>query len=370
MLTQSRTLKILLTAAILFTGALHAQWITGFYESQNGVEPVTSIPWSKYTHIVHFAAAPGVDSSGNGNGTVSLHWLSQSEITQMIGARPAGKKVLVCIQDNGSHPTAFGQSTAPGMISTFVSIIANFVKSYGYDGVDIDWESNINVSQYTELLIQLRAALPTKVITADMGNGSGREDVASASQSYVDQFNIMCYDMDTPGNGFSWYNDALFQSGNTHVMTCDWRVNPFLKAGVAPAKIGIGLPFYGRRWQGVTKARVNGNFSASTVLYNQLVADATRWQPQNRFYDSEFKSNYLSIPSMNEFDSYTGLDEIRDAASWISTQGFGGAMTFSLHYEYLSGETGDARHPLSTALYDALSSSHDREQKARLTVSP
>src|SRR5579872_2089356 len=345
MLTQSRTLKILLTAAILFTGALHAQWITGFYESQNGVEPVTSIPWSKYTHIVHFAAAPGVDSSGNGNGTVSLHWLSQSEITQMIGARPAGKKVLVCIQDNGSHPTAFGQSTAPGMISTFVSNIANFVKSYGYDGVDIDWESNINVSQYTELLIQLRAALPTKIITADMNNGSAPQQVAAATQSYIDQLNIMCYDLDTPGNGFSWYNDALFQNGNSSVMTCDWRVNPFLNAGVPPSKIGIGLPFYGRRWYGVTKALVNGDFSVSTVLYNQLVTDATRWQSQYQFYDSGYKSHYLSIPSMNEFDSYTGPQEIQGLASWIKTHGFGGAMTFSLYYEYLSGQSGDARYP-------------------------
>src|SRR6202035_3275067 len=133
--------------------------------------------------------------------------------------------------------------------------------------------------------------------------------------------------------------------------------------------ISIGLPFYGRRWQGVTKALVNGSFSASTVLYNQLVTDVKRWQPQFRFYDSGYKSNYLSIPSMNEFDSYTGLEEIRDAASWIRTHGFGGAMTFSLHYEYLSGETGDGRYPLSTALYNALSSSHDSGKRARLTMS-
>jgi chitinase len=355
----------------LLSSSLHAQWITGFYESHNGVEPVSSIPWSKYTHIVHFAVTPGIDRDGKAS--IILRRLGQSdlsEITQLVASRPSGKKLLLCIMDNGRDRNAFSQSTAPAMIGTFVHSIADFVNSHGYDGVDIDWEMNVDAKRYTQLLLQLRRALPTKVITADMGNGSGREGVASASQSYVDQFNIMCYDMDTPGNGFSWYNDALFQSGNSHVMTCDWRVKPFLKAGVAPAKISVGLPFYGRRWQGVTKALVNGNFSASTVLYNQLVADATRWQPQHRFYDSEFKSNYLSIPSMNEFDSYTGLEEIRDAASWIRTQGFGGAMTFSLHYEYLAGETGDARHPLSTALYDALSRSHDDGKRARLTISP
>jgi chitinase len=366
-----RFLDRLTFSALLLSASLHAQWITGFYESHNGVEPVSSIPWSKYTHIVHFAVTPGIDRAGNAS--IILRRLGQSgltEIRQLVASRPSGKKLLICIMDNASEPNAFSQSTAPGMIGKFVDRIAAFVNSNGYDGVDVDWEMNVDASRYTQLLLKLRAALPTKIITADMGNGRGREAVANSSQSYVNQFNIMCYDMDTPGNGFSWYNNALFQSGNAHVMTCDWRVNPFLKAGVTPAKISIGLPFYGRRWQGVTKAMVNGSFSASTVLYNQLVTDVTRWQPQFRFYDSGYKSNYLSIPSMNEFDSYTGLEEIRDAASWIRTQGFGGAMTFSLHYEYLSGETGDARHPLSTALYKALSSSHEPEKRARLTMSP
>ena len=84
-------LKIL-SSAILLTACLQAQWITGFYESTNGVESVANIPWNKYTHIVHFAAAPGLDGSGNGNGSVILHWLNQSEISQMIAARPAGKR--------------------------------------------------------------------------------------------------------------------------------------------------------------------------------------------------------------------------------------------------------------------------------------
>src|ERR1700694_3951073 len=243
------------------------------------------------------------------------------------------------------------------MIGTFVSNIANFVNSNGYDGVDIDWEMNLDVGQYIQLLAQLRAALPAKVITTDMNNGSAPQQGAAGSQAFVDQFNIMCYDMDTPGNGFSWYNDALFQNGNRNVMTCDWRVNPFLNAGEPPSKIGIGLPFYGRRWQGVTNAPVNGTFSTSTVLYNQLVTDSSPWQPQYQFYDSGYKSHYLSIPSMNEFDSYTGPQEIRDLASWIKTQGFGGAMTFSLYYEYLGGQSGDAQYPLSTALYAALGGS-------------
>jgi chitinase len=332
------------------SGQPTGSWISGYYGSQNGVLPVSSIAWSKYTHIIHFAAAPGVDLNGNGDGSVELHWLSQADINAMIAARPAGKQVLVCIKDNDFHLGAFPQSTSPAMIATFVSNIVNFVNTNGYDGVDLDWEQNINVTQYNDLLTRLRNAMPAKVISMAVGNFGNLPSVAGASYSQVDQINLMCYDMDAPGNGFSWYNDALFQSGNFGVNTCDWQTRAFTNAGVTPSKIGIGIPFYGRRWPGVTYALVNGSFNPSSVLYRDLVSDGTRWQPQYQFYDSVYKADYLSIPGLNEFDSYNGTQSIKDAVVWQKSQGFGGFMTFTIDYEYLSSQVGDARYPLSTTL--------------------
>jgi len=341
-------MKIIISGILLalLPVGLQGQWISGYYSSQNGVLPVSSIPWSKYTHIIHFAAAP----AALGNGTIELHWLSQADINALIAARPAGKQVLVCIKDNDFQFNAFPQSTSPAMIATFVSNIVNFVNTNQYDGVDIDWEQNINVSQYNDLLTRLRKAMPAKVITMAAGNWGGLDSVAGASYSQLDQINLMCYDMDAAGNGFSWYNDALLQSGNTSVSTCDWRARPFTNAGVPAGKIGVGIPFYGRRWPGVIHALVNGSFNPSTVLYRDLVSDGTRWQPQYQFYDSIYKSDYLSIPTLNEFISYNGAQSIKDAVTWQKSQGFGGFMTFTLEYEYLSSQTGDLRYPLSTTL--------------------
>jgi len=335
---------------------LPGPWISGYYSAQNGVLPVSAIPWTKYTHILHFAAAPGVDSDGNGNGTVEMHYLSQAEINALIAARPASKQVLVCIKDNNSYLSAFAQSTAPSMIATFVSNIVNFVSKNQYDGVDIDWEHNINVTQYSDLLTRLRSAMPTKIITMAAGNWGGLDSVAGASYFHVDQINLMCYDMDL-GNGFSWYNDPLTQGGDSSVSACDWRVRPFTIAGVPASKIGIGIPFYGRRWAGltqagagVTQALASKTLSISSVYYRDLVTDGARWQPQYQFYDTIHNSNYLSIPVLNEFISYDGVQSIVAAVSWQKTQGFGGFMTFTLEYEYLPAQKGDARHPLSTTL--------------------
>jgi chitinase len=283
-----------------------------------------------------------------------MHYLVQAEINELISSRPAGKKAIVCIKDNDSNSGAFASATGSGTIATFVNNIVNFVNSNGYDGVDIDWEQNVNVTQYANLMSRLRAAMPGKVITVASGNWSSLQSAAAASYANIDQINLMCYDMDSPSSGYSWFNDALMQNGNSAVMTCDWRVRAFTSAGVPASKIGIGIPFYGRRWNNVTQALVNGSFSQSTVLYRDLVSDGTRWQPQYQLYDSGYKANYLSIPSLNEFDSYNGTQSIQAAASWQKSAGFGGFMTFTTDFEYLAGQSGDARYPLSSTLYSSV----------------
>src|SRR5205807_4357140 len=144
--------------------------------------------------------------------------------------------------------------------------------------------------------------------------------------SSLDQVNVMCYDMDAPGNGYSWHNDALTQAGNSAVATCDWRVRSFTNAGLANSKITIGIPFYARRWSGVTQPMINGNWSNTTVNFRDLMTDTSRWQSQYMVYDRTYKANYLSIPSMNEFDSYNGPEFINDAVAWQKAQGFGGFM--------------------------------------------
>ena len=338
--------------AMLLSGSVYGQWVTGYYSAQNGVESISNIPWNKYTHIIHFAAAPGVDGSGNGNGTVSLNYLTQAEINQINSSKPAGKKVLVCIKDSGSNTNAFAQDTAPGMVSTFVSNIVNFVNQNGYDGVDIDWEAGVNVTQYQNFLGLLKNAMPNKLVTIASGNWGNLPQVAAAAYPSIDQLNVMCYDMDNTGGAYSWYNDALLQNGDSSKMTCDWRVNAFTSVGVPAAKIGVGIPFYGRRHTGTSTPLTAGGSSQFTVFYRDLVTDPSRWQSSYMQYDSNYRADYLSIPALNEFVSYNGTKSISDTVAWQKSQGFGGFMTFAMEYEYLGSQSGDARYPLSSALYN------------------
>jgi len=325
---------------VLASIGLHGQWITGYYIAENGVEPVSAIPWSKYTHVIHSALKLNAD------GSVYSYVTPDLDGGIVAAAHREGKKILIAI----SNFSSYAQATERATIATSVTNIVNFVNTNDYDGVDLDWEdSTIIASQYEDLISRLRAAMPTKVITMAVGDWGSMPIVAANQQANLDQINVMCYDQDGgdhKGSFESWYNEAL--------LTCEPRVAAVTRAGVAASKIGGSIAFYGRRSYGCTA--INQTCSSSTTIYpRDLMADSTRWRAEYQFYDSLYKANYLSIPSLNEFDSYTGSQQIADMVSWGKSNGLGGFMTaYCLHCEYLPDQTGDARYPLSTALYSAV----------------
>jgi len=151
-----------------------------------------------------------------------------------------------------------------------------------------------------------------------------------------------------PGTSYSWYNSALTQASNGSVAACDWRARP-LRRLESSRQIGIGIPFYGRRC-GSHSAAGSWEFLNQCGQVPRAGDDGARWKRQYRFYDSVYKSDDLSIPSLDEFISYSGEHSIKDSVAWQKSNRFGGIMTFALEYEYLPAEKGDARYPLSTPL--------------------
>lgn len=346
--------KILLVAMLGCVG-LQAQWVKGFFIGNDTTLSVSNIPWSKYTEITHFAAYAGVNGSNIGNGSVNMSDIPDT--AALIASRPVGKRVLLCLKDNNSFPSAFGQSAAAGTRATFVSAITTAVVSNGYDGVELDWEGNVNTSDYIALIAALRVSMPTKIIALDVGDFGGLPTVANGAQANLDEVNVECYDMD--GNGSnnsdcggvncSWFNDAVLSAGDAFKNTCQQRTGVITGAGVAAAKIGIGIPYYGRIWNGTTVPQTVGTFATATVLYRDLVVDA-KFTAANQRYDSVHDGQYLSVSSSNQFISYTGTQQIGDIVTWVKSQNFGGYFTFTINYEFRSSQTGDARYPLSTAL--------------------
>ncbi len=295
--------------------------------------------WALYDAVYMFAAAP------NSDGTINMLYLTTAAIQQLIASRPAGKKVLVVIKDEGSYQ--FGPVTTPGMVSTFVSNVTKFVNQWGFDGVVIDWESNVNVTQYNDLLSRLRGNLGSKAIYMDAGDWSGLPSVAQASQSVLTGVNVMEYDMDN-GNIPSWFNSCVY-SGASGQRSCDSRMSAF--SGVSPSKIVAGIPFYGRKWTGAMGPLVNGAVRIdNSIPFSELITDPN-YNASYQQYDSGYKGAYLSIPPPGSlFYSYASPQWIKDAVAWAKGKGFAGMSAFCSNYD-------DAASTLGTALRAAIGGS-------------
>src|SRR5579863_6436394 len=269
-------MKVLLLT-MLVSASLHAQWITGFYQGDNGVESVSNIPFSKYTHIIHFAANPGP------NGTLVYGPPAAESSALTAAAHAAGVKALICITNDTSY---FPADTTSQTLNTFVSNILAYVNQYGYDGVDLDWESNIDISQYAALITTLRSALGTsKLLTISAYGGGGvtpRDAIVAAGPDNFDQINMMTYDMDLYA-GYTWYVTALLQ-GPDNQTSIQQAYNDFTSHGIPASKLGIGIPFYARHYTGADTIRQTGATDAGSPNYSDLVNNGLLI-PANEVYD-------------------------------------------------------------------------------------
>jgi len=336
----------ILYLAMLVTASAYGQWITGYYQGENGVESVYNIPFSKYTHIIHFAANPGPD------GTLVYGPPADESIALTSAAHAAGVKALLCITSNTSY---FEYDTRPETIDAFISNIVAYINQYGYDGVDLDWEAHINVPQYASLITQLRSALgSSKIMSISAyggGGGSPKDAILQAGPELPDQINVMTYDMDVWA-GYSWFITAL-NSGPDNQLSIQSSLEEFTRSGIPAWKLGVGIPLYARHYTGASTIKQTEASRVGSLAYRDLVA-AGLLTPDNEQYDVTYGGAYLSFPYSNEFFPYTSPRLIQDIVAWAKFQGIGGFSTYTLDYEYLADQAGDARYPLSSALNAAI----------------
>jgi len=342
-----RVVLALCVAAPLLRSQIGTHWRTAFWSAPT-LEPVSDIPFSKYTHVIYWGNRPQTDC------TLAVNSARDAAAHDLTAAgHAAGTKILLHIGDGGA---GIEGCTEQSNIDRFVASIVQYVTAHGFDGIDLDWELNPIGTRYSNLIDKLHVARPELVLTMDVNPSD--EFVLPASHPNIAQVNVMCYDMDTSVT-MARYNSALIGDGPVH-KSCALYLNWFEKRGIPPGKLGIGLPFYGRRFSPAAGPWELGTFSPTggrvTVYYNELVSDPIRWRESNKRWDETFQAQYLSVTSItpNEFVSYTGPEQIRAAVELLRSGGYGGVMVFALEYEYLAGRDGDSRYPLSSALWNAL----------------
>jgi chitinase len=221
-----------------------------------------------------------------------------------------------------------------------------------FDGVDIDWEYPVaggvhqgrpeDKANFTALVAEFRRQLdavrPGLLLTAAL---PAEEEYYSNFElknisPYLDTISIMAYDLHWNTERTTNFHSALFhdpQDPSPSPMQNrygDFAVRGFLKAGVPSSKVLLGVPFYGKGWQGVPPPN-HGLYQPSRGpaenggSYHELKA-----LPESA--DRHYFSRAVSCTVWNKsfFWSYDCPQSLREKMRYIRSRRLAGVMFWEL----------------------------------------
>ncbi|PGH03305.1 chitinase [Blastomyces parvus] len=163
-----------------------------------------------------------------------------------IGGWDAGSKVFS------------NMAKTEGSRKTFIDSVINFMKEYGFDGVDIDWEypvaddrggSKEDFKTYVLLLKELRAAVKDKyeiTVALPASYWYLRGFDLKGMSEYVDWFNVMTYDIHGTWDGNNQWTQEVINPHTNLTVEISFGLDLLWRNSVPPKKVSLGLAFYGR----------------------------------------------------------------------------------------------------------------------------
>ncbi len=272
-----------------------------------------------------------------------------------LKSRNPDLKVLISV---GGWTWSGGFSDAaltPESRDKFAKSCTRMVKDFDLDGIDLDWEypnqvgaGNVHrpedVHNFTLMLKAVREELDK--LAEEEGNG-GHYLLAIATGAdkhyvdnvemaeiakYLDFLNIMTYDFYNGLHNVNGHHANLMPSArpeldmNSVMQAVDWHT----EAGFPADRINLGIPFYGRIWNGV-------DIQGDDILFNSAetvgmgidyidFCDNVNANGFTRYWDDVAKAPYLWNPEEKTFISYEDEESIALKIEYLKKRGLAGVM--------------------------------------------
>jgi GH18 family chitinase len=257
--------------------------------------PAAQVPWSHITHLfLSFLEPAGrggdyrLEVTGYGPQTLTA-WKTAAQ-DYIAEAHTHGVTVICDLGGAGLGGGVFGEATAdPERSDALAEAIAATLRDIGFDGVDLDWEQDVDAQGVVRLLRSLRGAWPDGVVTVAVGPSYGDHQVAFANTvataaNDVDAVMLMTYI--APNQTWTWWvvpvpitplHGAATPWGGRQPYSLDRELAVWTAAGVPASKLVMGVGGFGAVW-----ADTNGDGIAPVQPYSNydaLVNDPTCSSP-------------------------------------------------------------------------------------------
>jgi chitinase len=269
-------------------------YVVGYFPSYRSVASVPDVKF-KMCNVINYAFAT-LTSSGNLTIPNTTHLLDVK-----AKAKANGAKIFLSITGLAADFKIKAAST-PGRTS-FVTEAMNLVRTYGFDGLDIDWEFPTTADgtdvTFTALMKQLSDSCHTSskyyltaAITAGKYTGGIRDAIKSElwQGNYVDWFNIMAYDDFNTSVPYKQHTDYTLAT----VCLNYWLIT----RGLAANKAVLGIAGYGRP-SGITQ-------SGTILSFDQILSQGGNPQSDSAIVSNGAFNNYTIY--------YNGLATVKKKA--------------------------------------------------------
>lgn len=327
-------------------------WVTGYYVGyQRDMLPPENIDWNGLTHIAMGAATAIADGTlntdfyiDNTNGPALARQISTL-------AHAHNKKAILML--GGADNGAAIHSAVSDHRAAFIANIVSTMDTLGYDGVDLDWEDDVDWVLFETFAKELRAAAPGKIITLPGGAINSNYQTVDPRvvkvTKYVDQFNLMTYYPATAwaGDGwYSWHNSPLKGAKSTTPVSIEDSLARYNASGVPKEKMGMGVGFYAIGYSGgITgpdQPTTNGMIVGGDNVYplSKLYGTGGAYDEKYRYWDNTALEPYLSLPQPDSFGaryiSFEDEESLIAKGTFTRENGYGGIIIWTINEGYVA----------------------------------
>jgi chitinase len=335
--------------------------VVGYYRATDKHNPpaynADNIPYDELTHIIHVA----VQLAPAGDGAIQiLSGAIEPDLTSL--AHSFGDFVLV--SPRGDAPTFSAIAGSASGRTRFAQSLMNFVTTYGYDGVDIDWEvpEAVDQTNCTLMMEAIRQVLPSpqyqlSMAVTDAPGTRGHYDF-KALNHILDFYNLMSYDFHGPWSAHTGHNAPLFSNhaDPDHVPGIDDVVTNYVSTlGVPPSMINLGVPFYGYEFPVANLwDACHCRAQVSSRNYGSYIKSRINQNGWTSHLDPVSMAPYLTSddPSHPGFITYDDTASItRKVVYALQVRGLGGVFTWELAEDF-DGMNQDLMDAMYAAYFD------------------